>query len=76
MNVAQIILLIVLVYASIGFVVALAFVCRGITRVDVAANGSSKAFKALIVPGAAALWPVILRKWRLANRKEISHDPH
>ena len=76
MNLAQIILLVVLVYALVGFAVALAFVCRGITRVDVAANGSSRAFKALILPGAAALWPVILRKWLLANRKETPHDSH
>lgn len=76
MNLAQIILLIVLGYAVIGVAVAVAFVCRGITRVDAAANGSSKAFRALIVPGAAALWPVILRRWMHASRKEISHDTH
>lgn len=76
MNLAQIILLVVLVYALIGLAVALAFVCRGITRVDAAANGSSNTFRALIVPGAAALWPAILRRWRNASRKEISHDTH
>ena len=76
MNLAQIILFVVLVYALIGLAVALAFVCRGITRVDAAANGSSKAFRALILPGAAALWPMILREWRHVNRKETPHDSH
>ncbi len=76
MNAPQIILIIAFAYVAIGLVFALAFVCRGITSVDAAAKGSSAAFRLLIVPGASALWPLMLRKWHAARRGEVNHDPH
>jgi hypothetical protein len=51
------------VYALVGVVFAIAFVMRGIERVDPVAHGSGLAFRLLVLPGAAALWPVLLRKW-------------
>ena len=74
MNAAQIILLLVLAYAAVGFLFAVAFVCFGITRVDGAAKDSSTYFRALMIPGVAALWPLMLRKWRGAAAKETTHD--
>ena len=54
-------------YALIGFVFALAFVTRGIERVDPAARETGVGFRLLVIPGAAALWPLLLRKWKEAK---------
>jgi hypothetical protein len=55
-------------YALVGVVFAIAFVMRGIERVDPAAHGSGLGFRLLVMPGAAALWPVLLRNWTGAKR--------
>ena len=53
----------VTVYALIGAVFAIAFVMRGIDSVDEAARNSGIGFRLIVMPGAAALWPLLLRKW-------------
>lgn len=60
---AQVIVWTVEGYFAVGALVALAFVAFGVARVDEAAKGSSIAFRALIVPGCAALWPLVLLRW-------------
>ena len=50
-------------YALTGAIFASAFVTRGIDRLDQAARGSGIAFRLIVIPGAAALWPLLLRKW-------------
>lgn len=56
---------IVALYASIGIVFALAFVAFGVTRVQPAPV--SLGARILLVPGAAALWPYVLRRWIAAR---------
>ena len=51
------------VYAAAGLVVGLVFVTVGVARIDPAARGTSVAFRLLILPGSAALWPVLVAKW-------------
>ena len=36
---------------------------RGVERIDPAAKGASRGFRLIIVPGAVALWPLLLRRW-------------
>ena len=55
------------VYAVIGVVFAVAFVVRGVDRVDPVAADGSWGFRVLILPGAAALWPLLLRRWLRAG---------
>ncbi len=50
-------------YALLGVVFALAFVTSGIKHIDSQANGSSAAFRLLILPGSVAFWPLLLRRW-------------
>lgn len=51
------------VYAAVGLVVGTAFVTRGIDRsLDPPADVSLGA-RILILPGAAALWPYVLKRW-------------
>ena len=56
---------IVALYAAIGLVTALAFVGFGVTKVQPAPV--SLGARILLLPGAAALWPYVLRRW-LATR--------
>ena len=52
-------------YAAIGVVTAVAFAAVGVTRVQPASM--SLGARILIVPGAAALWPYVLKRWRAAR---------
>lgn len=52
-------------YAAIGILVALAFAAVGITRVQPAPV--SFGARILLMPGAAALWPYVLRRWIAAR---------
>jgi len=48
-------------YGAIGLITALAFVAFGVTKVQPAPV--SLGARILLVPGAAALWPYVLRRW-------------
>lgn len=50
-------------YASMGFVFAIAFLARGVSRIDGQAAGASLGFRLLIFPGVTALWPLLLGRW-------------
>lgn len=63
MQTAETILCVVGLYATLGLLFAAAFVTVGITRVDPTAKGSPVVFRLLILPGAAALWPILAAKW-------------
>ncbi len=64
MSIATAILGVAGVYLGVGLVFALWFVARGAGRLDSAARAGTPGFRALILPGACALWPVLL--WKLA----------
>ena len=68
MFVAEVVLWAVGLYLACGLAVGVAFISRGVERVDAAATGSSWAFRLLILPGSAALWPLIVRRWLQARR--------
>lgn len=51
------------IYTAVGLLFAIAFAASGVDRIDTAAHGSGLAFRLLIIPGAAALWPLLLRRW-------------
>ena len=50
-------------YALAGVIVAVLFVIRGVNAVDDAARESGWSFRLLIIPGCAALWPLIMIRW-------------
>ena len=54
-------------YAIAGVTFAAAFVLVGVQRIDSQAKGTSAGFRALIFPGVAALWPLLLRRWLRAT---------
>ena len=53
----------VIVYAVVGAVFAVAFVAWGVSRVDAHAAGAGLGFRLMILPGVAALWPLLLSRW-------------
>jgi hypothetical protein len=50
-------------YALAGIIIALAFVTAGLTAVLPAGTPVTIGARILFVPAAAALWPVVLRRW-------------
>ena len=55
-------------YLLLGLAFAIPFAIRGAGALDPAAAHAPLAFRALIVPGAAALWPLLLVNWLRARR--------
>jgi len=65
------------VYCVAGSVFATAFVTVGVKRIDSQAIGSGIGFRALIFPGAAALWPFLLRRWlSQTGEPPAERNPH
>ena len=49
------------IYVAVGLMIGLAFVVVGATRVQPAAL--TVGARILLLPGATALWPLVLRRW-------------
>ncbi|CAN5422567.1 hypothetical protein BH23VER1_BH23VER1_11460 [soil metagenome] len=56
-------LAIVGIYLAIGLLFGVVFAFRGARAIDPAADGSSLGFRLLILPGCAALWPMLAWRW-------------
>jgi hypothetical protein len=54
------------VYLAVGLLTAIAFVTSGVTRVQSAPLTIGA--RILLIPGAIALWPLIMSRW-LARRR-------
>ncbi|HKM68178.1 MAG TPA: hypothetical protein VJX70_13500 [Candidatus Acidoferrum sp.] len=50
-------------YALLGGLFGVFFVVRGVQKVDQQAQGTGIGFRLLIFPGAAAFWPLLLKRW-------------
>ena len=59
-------------YLALGLAFALAFVARGVAAIDPAARGMPRLARLLIVPGAAALWPLMFWKWITQKSPPVS----
>jgi hypothetical protein len=84
--VAAALLILLGIYLGCGFLFAIPFSLAGARKIDPHANHGSWGFRLLIIPGAMAFWPLLLRRWatgvkappgeksahRLAARNEVS----
>lgn len=70
MNIVTIILLIAAVYLIAGLVFAIAFVTKGVSQIDEAAEESGWGFRLIIVPGTIVFWPILLKKWMSTSQKK------
>jgi hypothetical protein len=50
-------------YGLAGAVFAAVFVTAGIDRVDPVAQHAPVSFRLIVIPGVAALWPLLLVRW-------------
>ena len=64
------------IYLAIGWIFALVFVSVGIARVDPSALASSWGFRAIVAPGVAALWPLLLLRWIRRRTPPEECNPH
>lgn len=65
--IAAILLAAAVFYAAAGIVLALAFVTWGITRIPPQPAFVTWGARLVLLPGAAALWPIVLRRWLKAR---------
>lgn len=49
-------------YLEVGSVVALVFAAYGVDRLEPSARGGSIVFRIVIMPAAALLWPLIVKR--------------
>ena len=69
MRVAEWMVDVLAAYGVAGAVFAAAFVTVGIRRVDPVAEHAPLGFRLIVMPGVAALWPLLLVRWlRNASR--------
>lgn len=50
-------------YAIVGLLFAIAFAARGARALDPNVDGAPWTFRLIIAPGAAALWPLLAARW-------------
>ena len=67
MSVLSVALIITGVYLALGVAFSIPFVIKGAGAIDDNARGGSWGFRIMILPGSAALWPVLLMRWRRAG---------
>lgn len=71
MTSASVLLALIATHVAIGLPVGVAFAALGAGRIDPAAGARGRArtrFRLLLIPGAIALWPIVLTRWLRAVR--------
>lgn len=63
-------------YVAIGLLFAVAFVLRGASRIDPAAQRGSWGFRLIILPGVVAFWPLLARRWIKGAAPPEEHNAH
>jgi hypothetical protein len=64
------------IYLSVGLVVAVTLAVGGLGRIDPQAREGTLGFRLLVLPGAIALWPLLLRRWRAGTGPPEERSPH
>jgi hypothetical protein len=65
------------IYAACGFLFAVPFAGFGVQKIDRLAAPGGWGFRLLIIPGAAACWPLLLRRWmKGAQEPPEAHHAH
>jgi hypothetical protein len=52
-----------MLYGAAGFVFAITFLVRAVSRLDRQAAGAGLGFRLMIFPGVTVLWPLLLSRW-------------
>ena len=62
-------MLVAATYLFIGIAFAVPFIIWGVGRIDPAAREATVGFRLIILPGAIALWPLLMFRWIQAARE-------
>ena len=63
-------------YLAVGLLFAVPFTLRGARRLDPVARHSTWGFHLLIVPGSAALWPLLAWRWWSCVAPPVERNAH
>jgi len=64
-------------YLGVGLLFAIPFVLTGAGRLDEVARHGTVGFRLLIIPGVAALWPLLAWRWyRGDSTPPVEHNAH
>ena len=63
-------------YAVAGLLFALAFLPRGVVRVDERLHESPVSVRVLLFPGIAAFWPLFAWRWATGQSAPEERNPH
>jgi hypothetical protein len=63
-------------YAVVGALFAVPFAWKGAGRIDPAAARAPFGFRLLLLPGACALWPLLLVRWMRGAAPPDERTPH
>jgi hypothetical protein len=76
-SVARWLLVLLGLYAGLGLLFAIAFLARGVGRIDPAARDASWGFRLVVLPGVVTLWPLLARRWwRGATAPPVESNAH
>jgi hypothetical protein len=73
---AEIVATLLEAYVLAGLLFALVFLPRGARRVDPHLAGAPVLVRLLILPGVAALWPLMARRWLTGAEAPAERNPH
>ena len=76
MQPAEIAVLTAGIYLALGALFALAFIFAGAKHIDPDAREGTWGFRVLILPGAALLWPLLLKRWVQGSEPPLENTPH
>jgi hypothetical protein len=76
LHAAEVVAALFAAYVLAGLLFAVVFVSRGAVRVDPHLSGSSILVRLLILPGVAALWPLMARRWSGGAEAPIERNAH
>jgi hypothetical protein len=75
-RIATILIGFALAYGVLGAAFSIAFVARGVDRIDPAARGAGWGFRLLILPGSALFWPLLARRWWTREPPPAERNAH
>lgn len=76
LELAQMVAVLLESYGLAGVVFALAFLPKAAGRLNPQLNGASPMVRLLILPGVAALWPLMAWRWGTGASAPIERNPH
>jgi hypothetical protein len=76
LEIARVIVALFELYALAGVMFAVLFLPRGVTRLDPRVAGAPKTLRLLILPGIAALWPLLVWRWLAGAPAPIERNSH